>query len=123
MAKWTLATQVLSTIGQQNVRMFSRTGCLASQAADYYETLGVLKNAKQREIREAYESIAKMHHPSNKLSNPKRLQEAKEAFAVLGNIENRRLFDQGAFLLKIWHIYMTKIFVPKSFPIYRLECI
>lgn len=97
MAKWTLATQVLSTIGQQNVRMFSRTSCLTSQAVDYYEKLGVLKDAKQREIREAYELIAKVHHPSNKTSDPKRLQEAKEAFAVLGNIQNRRLFDRGSF--------------------------
>lgn len=101
MAKWTLATQILSTIGQQNVRMFSRTACLASQTIDYYATLGVLKDAKQREIREAYEQIAKIHHPSDKRANPKRLQEAKEAFAVLGNIQNRRLFDQGSFFIEI----------------------
>lgn len=64
-------------------------------AKDYYDILGVPKNASQEQIKKAYrEQVLKSHPDINK--DPKaeaRMRELNEAYAVLSNEEKRRQYD------------------------------
>jgi molecular chaperone DnaJ len=63
---------------------------------DYYEILGVAKDASQEEIRKAYLKLAHQHHPDktggNKASEDK-LKEINEAYDTLKNPEKRSRYD------------------------------
>ena len=63
---------------------------------DYYETLGVNKNASQEEIKKAFKQLARKHHPDvNKdKGSEEKFKEANEAFQVLSNPEKRQQYDQ-----------------------------
>ena len=64
---------------------------------DYYEVLGVEKNADDATIKKAYRTLAKKYHPD---SNPgdkdaeAKFKEASEAYAILSDAEKRRQYDQ-----------------------------
>ena len=66
---------------------------------DYYETLGVSKNATQDEIKKAFRKLAKKHHPDAspdyKISGEK-FKAVSEAYEVLGNAEKRKKYDDLA---------------------------
>lgn len=70
---------------------------MAEQKRDYYEVLGVAKNAGDAEIKKAYRVLAKKYHPD---MNPgdkeaeKKFKEASEAYAILSDPEKRRQYDQ-----------------------------
>ena len=70
---------------------------MAEQKRDYYEVLGVEKNADEAAIKKAYRVLAKKYHPD---VNPgdadaeKKFKEASEAYAVLSDPEKRRQYDQ-----------------------------
>jgi len=70
---------------------------MAEQKRDYYEVLGVAKNAGDGEIKKAYRVLAKKYHPD---MNPgdkeaeKKFKEASEAYAVLSDSDKRRQYDQ-----------------------------
>lgn len=70
---------------------------MAEQKRDYYEVLGVEKNADDAAIKKAYRQLAKKYHPD---MNPgdaeaeKKFKEASEAYAVLSDPEKRRQYDQ-----------------------------
>lgn len=70
---------------------------MAEQKRDYYEVLGIDRNADDAAIKKAYRALAKKYHPD---MNPgdaeaeKKFKEASEAYAVLSDPEKKRQYDQ-----------------------------
>ncbi len=66
-------------------------------AANYYDVLGVNRTASEKEIRQAYRRLARLHHPD---VNPgdadaeRRFKEINEAYGVLSNADSRRKYDE-----------------------------
>ena len=70
---------------------------MAEQKRDYYEVLGVDKNADADTIKKAYRVLAKKYHPDmnpgDKTAEAK-FKEASEAYAVLSDSQKRQQYDQ-----------------------------
>lgn len=70
---------------------------MAEAKRDYYEVLGVGRDADEAAIKKAYRALAKKYHPD---MNPgdkeaeKKFKEASEAYAVLSDSDKRRQYDQ-----------------------------
>ena len=70
---------------------------MAEQKRDYYEVLGLDKNADDAALKKAYRSLAKKYHPD---MNPgdanaeKKFKEASEAYAILSDPEKKAKYDQ-----------------------------
>ncbi|MBI4400947.1 MAG: molecular chaperone DnaJ [Nitrospirae bacterium] len=66
---------------------------------DYYETLGVDRNASDDEIKKAFRKLARQHHPDlqvgdqQKKSAEEKFKEINEAYEVLSDQEKRRRYD------------------------------
>lgn len=64
---------------------------------DYYEVLGVSKNADDAEIKKAFRVLAKKYHPDAHPGDKEceeKFKEAQEAYAVLSDPDKRRQYDQ-----------------------------
>ncbi len=64
---------------------------------DYYEILGVGKNASQDEIKKAYRKLAMQYHPDRNPGNKEaeeKFKEAAEAYEVLNNADKRAKYDR-----------------------------
>jgi molecular chaperone DnaJ len=70
-----------------------------STKRDYYEVLGVKKNATHEELRKVYRELALRHHPDRVPAEKKKeaenmFKEISEAYAVLSDPQKRALYDQ-----------------------------
>jgi len=72
-------------------------GCMMAKK-DYYETLGVSRDANQNTIKKTYRRLAMQYHPDRNPGKEKwaneKFKEINEAFGVLGDPEKRRQYDQ-----------------------------
>ena len=64
---------------------------------DYYEILGINRDASDEDIKKAYRKLAMKHHPDRNPDNPKsedHFKEAKEAYEILSDAQKRSAYDQ-----------------------------
>ncbi len=64
---------------------------------DYYEILGVNKDASEDDLKKAYRKLAMKHHPDRNPDNPnaeEHFKEAKEAYEILSDAQKRAAYDQ-----------------------------
>lgn len=75
---------------------------------DYYQILGVSKDASGEDIKKAFRHLALHYHPDQNPDNPKEAEEKfkaiNEAYEVLGDEQKRRHYDQ----LISWSSYRRK---------------
>ena len=73
---------------------------MAEEKRDYYEVLGVERNATENDLKKAYRVLAKKYHPDANPGNKEaeeKFKEASEAYAVLSDPDKRRKYDQFGF--------------------------
>ena len=72
-----------------------------AQKRDYYEVLGVGKNATDEELKKAFRKLAKQYHPDanpdNKEEAERKFKEVNEAYEVLSDKQKRQMYDQFGF--------------------------
>src|ERR1043165_9714050 len=68
-----------------------------SSKRDYYEVLGIAKNASPDEIKKAYRGLAMKYHPDRNPGDEDaagQFKDATEAYAVLSDGEKRQIYDR-----------------------------
>lgn len=69
---------------------------MAVQFRDYYEVLGVARDASQADVKKAFRKLARVHHPDvakDKLTAEEKFKEINEAYEVLSDPEKRKKYD------------------------------
>ena len=67
-----------------------------AEKRDYYEVLGVDKNASEKDIKKAYRKLAMKYHPdvSEEEGAEEKFKEVQEAYDVLSDEQKRKTYDQ-----------------------------
>lgn len=68
-----------------------------SAKRDYYEVLGISRDADKNTIKKAYRKLAKKYHPDTNQGNAQaaeRFKEATEAYNILSDPEKKKMYDQ-----------------------------
>ena len=64
---------------------------------DYYQSLGVSRNASEQEIKKAFRKLAQQYHPDRNPDNPaaeQKFKEINEAYTVLSDSDKRQKYDR-----------------------------
>jgi curved DNA-binding protein len=64
---------------------------------DYYQVLGIARDATEKDVRRAFRSMAAKHHPDRNRDDPgaeERFKEINEAYTVLSDPEKRKVYDE-----------------------------
>src|SRR5476651_2859947 len=64
---------------------------------DYYEVLGVNRDASEEDIKKSYRKLAMKHHPDrnpDSKDSEDKFKEAKEAYEILSDAKKRAAYDQ-----------------------------
>lgn len=79
-----------------DLRWIDEQGLTAMKYHDYYQTLGVKRDASQTEVKKAFHKLARKYHPdrNKEPEAEKRFKEINEAYEVLGDPEKRKRFDR-----------------------------
>jgi len=83
-------------IGDVPLRSF-RSTTVNLEEKDYYEVLGVSREATKAEIKKAFHQLAKKYHPDTNKEDPhasEKFKEVSNAYEVLGDDEKRNLYNQ-----------------------------
>ena len=67
---------------------------LMADKRDYYEVLGVNKNASDDEIKKAFRKAAVKYHPDKEGGDEAKFKEVNEAYEVLKDKQKRQRYDQ-----------------------------
>jgi DnaJ-class molecular chaperone len=67
---------------------------MAKRKRDYYEVLGVDRNATEADIKRAFRELARKHHPDVNPKGDEAFREINEAYAVLSDREHRARYDR-----------------------------
>lgn len=82
---------------------------------DYYQILGLVRGASEKELKQAYRRLARQHHPDVNPGDPaaqEKFKEINEAYEVLSDPEKRRKYEQ---LGTQWQNWQQMGFDPSSF--------
>ena len=87
---------------------------------NYYEILGIEKNANHKEIKEAYKNLAKEFHPDRNQGNEEaklKFIEVRTAYQTLGDTNKRKQYDfqELQIIQDIWRFNNDKYFDPGKF--------
>lgn len=95
-----LSTLLLSNITAVNAKRKTKTSPKQFQSDDYYEVLGLSKNASEKDIKKSYRKLALQYHP-DKVKEEKDKEESEkifvavnEAYAVLSDDEKKKIYDK-----------------------------
>lgn len=69
---------------------------MATDFKDYYQILGIAKDATQADVKKAFRKLARVHHPdvaADKVTAEAKFKEINEAYEVLGDPEKRKKYD------------------------------
>ena len=71
-------------------------GTLMADKRDYYEVLGVGKSADEKDLKNAFRSLARKYHPDRSTEDDAedKFKEIQEAYAVLSDPEKRQMYDR-----------------------------
>ena len=78
---------------------------MAATKRDYYEVLGIKRDASDKDVRQAYRKLARKYHPDvnpGDKSAESRFKEINEAYEVIGDPEKRKKYDE---LGSNWKMY------------------
>jgi len=70
---------------------------MAQSKRDYYEVLGVARNASAKKIKQAYKRVARKYHPDvnpNDAQAEQKFKEISEAYSILSDARKRKMYDQ-----------------------------
>lgn len=80
---------------KSNIRTFFNGNSGFDPKKDYYSILGVDKKATEREIKDAFYSLAKKYHPDSQKGFEDKFKEINEANSVLGDDKVRKQYDEA----------------------------